>query len=205
MNTNQERESLKKRLQSKEHRDAFVSVSVDQTIPFQIRALRLAKERNWTQEDLASKAGMKQERISACENPNYGKFNIRTLKQLAAAFDVGLIVRFAPFSELMEWEVNMSPESLEVPSFSQQADYFKEKILENDLGADILEKNYSYNAAKQPKREHENMRDIDTQKSGVITKLSDYAHKRQSGIHDVGPGISMPKTILEGYNETAVC
>lgn len=125
MNTNQEKKALKNRLQSKNHREAFVSASVDQTIPFQIRALRSAKGRNWTQEELATRVGMKQERISACENPNYGKFNIRTLKQLAAAFDVGLIVRFAPFSELVEWEVNMSPESLEVPSFDQEH-YFKE-------------------------------------------------------------------------------
>lgn len=126
MNINQEREALRSRLQSKKHRVAFVSATVDQTIPFQIKALRLAKERNWTQEELAQRAGMKQERISTCENPSYGNFSLRTLKQLAAAFDVALIVRFAPFGELAEWEINMSSESLEVPSFDQE-DYFKEK------------------------------------------------------------------------------
>lgn len=125
MNTDQEREALRKRLKSKKHREAFVSACVDQTIPFQIRAMRLAKERNWTQEELALRAGMKQERISTCENPNYGKFSLQTLKHLASAFDVALIVRFAPFSELVEWESNMSPESLEVTTFDKE-DYFKE-------------------------------------------------------------------------------
>jgi transcriptional regulator with XRE-family HTH domain len=122
----QEREALKKRLKSKEHRDAFVSAYVDQTIPFQIRALRLSKQRNWTQEQLATEAGMKQERISALENPNYGQFSLKTLKQLASAFGVALIVRFASFGELAEWEINLSSESLEVPSFNQDP-YFQEK------------------------------------------------------------------------------
>jgi len=124
MTTSQERDDQRKRLKNKEHRDAFVSATADQTIPFQIRAMRSAKHRNWTQEELARRAGMKQERISACENPNYGNFSLRTLKQLAAAFDVALVVRFAPFSELAEWEINMSSESLEIPSFDQE-DYFK--------------------------------------------------------------------------------
>ena len=138
MDISQDREALRKRLQSKEHREAFVSATVNQTIPFQIRALRLAKERNWTQEELAQRAGMKQERISACENPNYGNFSLRTLKQLASAFDVALIVRFAPFSELTEWEVNMSPESLEVPSFDQE-DYFREKTETNEFSPALVE------------------------------------------------------------------
>jgi len=126
VNTNREREAIKKRLMNKKHRDAFVSACVDQTIPFQIRALRLAEERNWTQKELASRAGMKQERISVCENPNYGRFSLQTLKQIAAAFDVALIVRLAPLSELVEWETNLSPESLEVENFDKE-EYFKER------------------------------------------------------------------------------
>ena len=112
-----EREALMKRLESKEHRDAFVSAHVNNVIPFQIRALRLSEERNWTQEELASRTGMKQERISVCENPNRGRPTLQTLERIAAAFDVALIVRFAPFSELVEWETNLSPESLEVKNF----------------------------------------------------------------------------------------
>ncbi len=125
MTIDQEKKDIKERLQNKKHREGFVSATVDQTIPFQIRAMRLSKNRNWTQEELAQRTGMKQERISTCENPNYGNFSLRTLKQIAAAFDVALIVRFAPFSELVEWEINISSKSLEVPSFEQE-DYFKQ-------------------------------------------------------------------------------
>jgi ribosome-binding protein aMBF1 (putative translation factor) len=118
---NKERDAIKIRLLDKKRRDAFVSASVDQTIPFQIRAMRLDENRNWTQEELASRSRMSQERISTCENPNYGRFSFQTLKRLASAFDVALVVRFVPFSELVEWEENLSPESLEVRSFGMES------------------------------------------------------------------------------------
>jgi transcriptional regulator with XRE-family HTH domain len=198
MSINQDREALKKRLNSREHREAFVSASVDQTIPFQIRALRLSKERIWTQEELARRAGMKQERISACENPSYGKFNIRTLKQLAAAFDVGLIVRFAPFSELTEWEINMSPESLEVPSFEKE-DYFKDK-LDTDFGSGILNQYNSYGASQQNKQS----KDKFLHRVGrpcVIKKLDDYRQEPKHGLNKENP---IERPISEGHNETVV-
>lgn len=148
MTIDQELEEIRERLKNKEHREAFVSASVDQTIPFQVKAMRLAKHRNWTQEDLALRAGMKQERISTCENPNYGNFSLRTLKQLAAAFDVALIVRFAPFSELVEWEVNMSSSSLEVPSFDDEP-YFKEGATEGDGLSSLLIDEYTSKNRRQ--------------------------------------------------------
>jgi len=120
MNIDHDYKSIREILSNKEERDSYVSAYVDETIPFQIRAMRQTKSRNWTQKELAARAGMKQERISTCENPNYGRFSLRTLKQLAAAFDVALIVRFAPFSELVEWEANMSPKSLEIESFDEE-------------------------------------------------------------------------------------
>ena len=79
-----------------------------------------------TQEELAFHANMKQERISTLENPNYASYLLRILKQLAAAFDVALIVRFVPFGELAEWKLNLSSKSLEVPSFNNDR-YFQAK------------------------------------------------------------------------------
>ena len=161
MNTINECDAIKKRLLNKKRREAFVSASVDQTIPFQIRAMRLAKDRNWTQQELASRSGMKQERISTCENPNYGRFSLQTLKQLASAFDVALIVRFAPFSELVEWESNLSPDSLEVKNFDKERDYFKDE--DTEMSGLFLEKEYSQKATKQKPAE-----------SNVVSYLSDY-------------------------------
>ena len=147
MNTDQEREALKQRLKDKECRDAFVSAYVDETIPFQIRALRDQESRKWTQQDLANRAGMKQERISTLENPNYGSYSLRILKQLAATFDVALMVRFVPFSDLAEWKLHLSSDSLEVQSFDQE-DYFKEKP-SDESDTSLLRACYSPDVAYQ--------------------------------------------------------
>jgi transcriptional regulator with XRE-family HTH domain len=119
------KEELINELQDKEIRDSYVSDHISIGIPLQIRALRLQKGREWTQKELADLAGMKQERISAIENPNYkNAFTLSTLLRIASAFDVALIVRFAPISELVKWELSLSPEKLEATSFDEDP-YFK--------------------------------------------------------------------------------
>jgi hypothetical protein len=65
---------------------------------------------------------MVQPRISAIEKPGYGNLNLSTLKALAAAFDVALVVRFAPFGELMRWSDTFSPDEFEVPSFDDEVE-----------------------------------------------------------------------------------
>jgi transcriptional regulator with XRE-family HTH domain len=114
---------LIKEFQDKAYRHASVASHITNRIAFQIRALR--EQRQWNQERLAQEAGMKQERISVLENPNHSSVNIETLKRLARAFDVALIVGFVPFSHLAKWELDLSSNSLEVPSFDQEP-YFKE-------------------------------------------------------------------------------
>lgn len=111
------RDKLIELLKNKEYRDAFVSEHIDTGLPFQIKALR--EEREWSQEKLGNKAGMHQERISALEDPNYAKFTLKTLKRLASAFDVALMVVFVPFSKLLDWESNLSPEALQAVAFEE--------------------------------------------------------------------------------------
>ena len=122
MNMIERREKLKAQLKDKKYRDAFVSEHIDTGIPFQIRALR--KQRKLTQRELSEITSMAQERISVAENPNYSRFNIKTLKRIASAFEVALIVRFVPISELVKWELNLSSEALEAVSFEDDP-YFK--------------------------------------------------------------------------------
>ncbi|MBI3799144.1 MAG: helix-turn-helix transcriptional regulator [Deltaproteobacteria bacterium] len=105
------------KLQDKAYRDAFVGSQINIELAFQIRALR--EKRGWTQGQLAKKAGMAQPRISAIETPGKGKLNLETLRRLASAFDVGLTVRFVPFSEMIEWVEYFSPDSFSVPSFEE--------------------------------------------------------------------------------------
>lgn len=123
MNMFKRKNKLISKLKNKEYRDAFLAELITTGIPFQIKALR--EQRNLTQKQLGDQADMAQETISRFEDPNYGKLNLKTLERLASAFDVGLVVRFVPFSELVSWEINLSPESLGVLSFEQES-YFQD-------------------------------------------------------------------------------
>ena len=108
-----------------EARASFSSSHVDKGIAYQIRALRDRQE--LSQEDLAAKVGMNQNAISRLESPERGRPTITTLKRLAEAFDVALVVRFVPFSKLVKWvsgtsfvEDGLSTESLAVPNFEDE-------------------------------------------------------------------------------------
>ena len=61
---------------------------------------------------------MAQERISILEDPNSDtKPTLNTLLRLAAAFDVGLDVRFVSFTKVLDGSFGNDPKSLEVQSF----------------------------------------------------------------------------------------
>jgi transcriptional regulator with XRE-family HTH domain len=104
-------------LENREYRREFAA-DVGTGLAFQIRLLREA--RGWTQEQLAQKMGKRQETICQWENPNYGRYTLKTLGELAAAFDVALLVRFAPFGELVEWSISLTPERLAPPCFDDE-------------------------------------------------------------------------------------
>lgn len=98
---------------------------LSKNLAFQLRSLRDLKD--WTQGELAKRVGMPQTAISRLENPYYGKPTITSLKRLAAIYDVALIVRFVPFSQLVNWvsgtpyeERGLSPEAMDIPSFAQE-------------------------------------------------------------------------------------
>ena len=133
MNITKRLKKLIEELKDKEYRDAFVEEHIDTGIPFQIRALREQKGREWTQKELGMRTGMAQETISRLEDPNYGKLTLKTLKRIASAFDVALMVRFVPFSELVEWELKLTPDSL-TPSGFEEDPYFKENAYSDEVG-----------------------------------------------------------------------
>jgi len=110
-----ENSNILEQLRDKAYRESFVFSQMSIPIAFQIRALR--EQRKLTQKELAEKAGMMQPRIVELERPKGNEPNLRTLGRLAAAFDVALIVKFAPFSELAEWAERFSPDTFVVPSF----------------------------------------------------------------------------------------
>ncbi len=105
-------------VQDEEYRHEFVSEHVTVGLAFQIHLLREA--RGWTQEELASRCDMAQETISRLEDPNYGRYTLKTLKRLAKTFDVGLLVRFVSFGELGEWTVDLPSRKLTPPSYNEE-------------------------------------------------------------------------------------
>jgi DNA-binding XRE family transcriptional regulator len=103
------------KLRRRGYRKAYLRDSVTSWIVYQIQALR--EQREWTQGTLAKEAGTSQPAIARAEKPDYGKWNLSTLIDLAAAFDVGLQVRFVDWPTFVRWTDNVGSE-LYVPSFS---------------------------------------------------------------------------------------
>lgn len=101
-----------------DYRHQFVEEEINVGIAFQIRSLR--NRQNLTQGDLANLMGVKQPLVSAWENPDYGKYTLGTLKDLAKAFDVGLLVRFVPFGLLVDWTVDLKPSDIAPPNFVEE-------------------------------------------------------------------------------------
>ncbi len=102
-------------LEDKEFRDLYAEEWIDTGLPFQIRTIREA--RGWTQQQLGERIGMTQTGVSRLESTSYGRFSVTTLKRLASAFDVALVVRFVPFSQLVLHVAELSPEDVRVPGF----------------------------------------------------------------------------------------
>ena len=103
----------------------MVASNLSEGIAFQIRATR--DKREMTQAELARESGMTQNNLSRLESPDYGKQTIRSLKRIADALDVALVVRFVPFSQYIDWlsatphlDEGIRPEALAVPSFEDE-------------------------------------------------------------------------------------
>jgi transcriptional regulator with XRE-family HTH domain len=125
MNLNSRKSLIARIRRSKEARKQFTESHLNKGLAYQLRATR--DKLGWSQEELAKKAHMNQNAISRLESHDYGKPTITTLKRLAAAMDVGLVVRLVPFSEMANW-VSGTPyvcngltnDALAVPSFDDE-------------------------------------------------------------------------------------
>lgn len=113
------RMQLLEELHDLDYRRGFVEGHAKDTIAFQLRMLR--KANGWEQREVAERLGNSklQPMISRYENPDYGRYSIATLLELASVFDVALVARFAQFSELLEWDWSSDAKTLCPASFEE--------------------------------------------------------------------------------------
>lgn len=109
---------ISKLLSSVDTRTAYIKAKLGVLVPSQIRALRISSDMP-RQSDLAQAAGLHQSRISMFETPGAANMTIETLSKLAAAFKVGLMVKFVPMSEMLQWENQYSQDTFEVVPLEQ--------------------------------------------------------------------------------------
>ena len=99
-------------LEDPQYRQAYIEGHAKDTIAFQLRRMRIS--RGWEQKDVAARLGNPklQPMVSRYENPDYGKYSVASLIELAKAFDVALVVRFAPLNELVRWDMHKAEATL---------------------------------------------------------------------------------------------
>lgn len=121
-------ENFIEEFQDEETRHIYTEEFLNSKIATQIKALR--EQRGWTQSELAEKAGMKQERISALEDVNYSAWTLNVLRRLAKAFDLRIDLNFADFGSFLNEFANFNRNSLERKSFKDDI-AFKSKETKN--------------------------------------------------------------------------
>lgn len=99
-------------------REAYVKAKLGVMVPSQIKALRL-KSNTPKQQDLARLSGMHQPRLSMLETAGAANVTLETLAEIAAIHKVGVIVKFVPYSEMLQWENGFSQDEFKVTPIDQ--------------------------------------------------------------------------------------
>ena len=111
------REQVWDSLKNPEYRKEF-GADVGTGLAFQIRAMRC--QRGLTQEQLAELLGVKRQLITKWENPDLPPPSLKQLLKMAKIFDVGLLVRLASFSSVVNDLANVTTDVIALPSFGEE-------------------------------------------------------------------------------------
>lgn len=107
-------------LSDKELRDEFVADKVRTRIALMIRALRDDEGRQWSQARLGTEMGKPANVVSRLEDPDYGKMSLQTLLEVAAAFDLPLMVDITSWDDWFRKMRDLSPQKFQHPSFNPE-------------------------------------------------------------------------------------
>lgn len=91
-------DALRVELRDPKYSEGYAESFLNSYIATQIKVIR--EQRQMKQADLAREVGTTQTAISRIENVNYSSWNIKTLKKLARAFRVRLMVSFETYGTL---------------------------------------------------------------------------------------------------------
>jgi transcriptional regulator with XRE-family HTH domain len=105
------RDALRVELRDPEFSEGYAESFLNSYIATQIKVIR--EQRQMKQSDLARRVGTTQTAISRIENVNYSSWNINTLKKLARAFRVRLMVSFETYGTLPDEVGKFTQESLQ--------------------------------------------------------------------------------------------
>jgi transcriptional regulator with XRE-family HTH domain len=104
-------------LTEKEMRDAYLDAQTRTKLALQIRTLRA--QRGLLQAQVGDLMGKPQSNVARLEDPEVARYTLSTLLELAAAYDVGLVVEFVPYEEFLRRTNDLQPAKLQVRSFNR--------------------------------------------------------------------------------------
>ena len=109
--------SLWKKFCNKKYRDGYVSSHIKKFLAHQITALRGEK----SQTEFGEIIGKPQSVVCRLESPNYGKYSLQTLLDVASKLNVALIVRFVDFPTFLKGTRDFSDEAIRPRAYEEQA------------------------------------------------------------------------------------
>jgi transcriptional regulator with XRE-family HTH domain len=114
-------ETLREELRDPEYRKGYDESFLNHLIATQIRVVR--EQRGLTQAELAKKTGMKQSRISAIEDEDYGSWSVNTLRRVAHELGVRLRVYLEEWGTLLDDVEHAGRKDLERRKFEDDPEF----------------------------------------------------------------------------------
>jgi transcriptional regulator with XRE-family HTH domain len=139
---------LRVELRDPEYSEGYAESFLNSYIATQIKVIR--EQRQMKQSDLAREVGTTQTAISRIENVNYSSWNINTLKKLARAFRVRLMVSFETYGTLPDEVGKFTQESLQRAEREKDPGLLERKAAEREEGEGAMAK--ALGAPAQPYR-----------------------------------------------------